>query len=335
MNTLLKVGVIGCGSIADYAHIPNCFNIPSLRPVAFCDIKEDALQGALKKYSVQRGYSHHKTMLEKEDLDAVIIAASASAHFEILSDCMDRGVHIFVEKPITVNLEQAEAIYEKSRNYSGKIMVGYQLRFVENHKIAKRLMLERRIGDLVFFYIRAETLVIKPEETLLIDYTTHLIDLLRYYLEDLEIERIASFQTERDGVDIGASILFQFKNGLIANIETFWVPEFSWGGVRREVELIGTHGKIRTEMTGPSVELYNEKSMRVRLLGKQKIYPKSMVIPSVPITDRGYYLALKAFADCIIEDRVPPVTVLDGYMAIKIADAAKRSRERGEFASIE
>jgi len=327
------MGVIGCGAIADYAHIPNCFNIPKVELSSFCDINESQLKLMGSKYGVERLYTSHLEMLEKESLDAVIIASSADSHCELILDCIDHGLHIFIEKPLAINLEEAARIRERWQGYDKKIQVGYQLRFLPNHDLAKQYMQIKHIGELLYLHMRSETLVIKPEETLLIDYTTHLIDLLRHFTDRAPIESIMSMQYgPRKYADIqeGATILFQFKSGLTANIETIWVPEFSWGGVRRQVEILGTHGKILSDQTGPAIRLYNEQSLRSRLMGSVEIYPKEMMLHSVPITDHAYWAVLNDFVEAVFENREPTVTVEDGYQAIKIADLAVKSHDSGQ-----
>lgn len=326
----IKTAVIGVGSIADYAHIPNCFNIEAIDLVAFCDINREQLKLMQKKYNVSKGYVSHRELLECENLDAVIIASSANSHCEILIDCIDKGLHIYVEKPLTINYEEALKVYNHGKNYDKKIQVGYQLRFLPNHNIAIKNMSKETIGELLYIHMRSETLVIKPEETLLVDYTTHLIDLLRHYTKRAKVDDIFCVQygpEKHKGVLEGATLIFNFTNGLRANIETIWVPDFSWGSVNRRVEILGTHGRITSDQTGPAITIDNVKSTRSQLLGAKTVYPKSMLLPYVPISDQSYYGILKDFTDSIINNRETTITLKDGFEAIKIADCAKRSHE--------
>lgn len=338
MNDNLRLGIIGCGSIADYAHIPNCFNVHGFEVTCFCDIKKEQLDTMCEKYNVKKGYLTHNEMFQKEELDAVLISASADSHYQILIDSMKANLHILVEKPLTADYEQAQSVYEIGKNYNKVILVGYQLRFLPNHILAKQYMVPEYIGNLLYVHIRAETLVIKPEETLLIDYTTHLIDLLRFYVGDRNLENLCSMQygpKKHGNIYEGATILFRFEDGLTANIETIWVPEFSWGGVNRTIEIVGESGKIQTDMTGPSITIYNEKSLRNKILGNKTIYPKSMMLPSVPITDQAYLELLKDFKECIINNKKPAISLHDGFMAILIAESAKVSFEEKRFISFD
>lgn len=333
----LATAVIGCGSIADYAHIPNCFNVPGLELVALCDIRETQLHAMGRKYGVDHLYTSHRELLGKETLDAVVIASSADSHCEIILDCMDQGLHIFIEKPLAINLEEARRIRQRARGYAKKIQVGYQLRFLPNHDLAKKYMQPQHIGELLYIHMRSETLVIKPEETLLVDYTTHLIDLLCHYTDRAPVRSLFSMQygPAKQGIQEGATLLFQFESGLTANIETIWVPEFTWGGVRRQVEILGTHGKITTDQTGPAIKVRNEKSLRARFMGDMEIYPEQMMLHSVPITDYAYWAVLNDFVRAVHEDRPTTIPVEDGYWDILVADLAVRSHTTGQALPLE
>jgi len=323
----IGIGVIGCGAIAQSEHIPNIFSIPQAKLIAICDIDKNRLDSVGQKFSIKNRYTNYEEMLSKEkEIEAVIIATPASTHAEIVLKALKYEKCVFVEKPITTSIEDAVKIVQKSEKLKLPVMVGYQLRFLPNHMKVKDLINRNEIGEPFFLHIRAETLVIKPAETLLIDYGTHFFDLIRWYFDKAKVLSVAGMVTlNHEGTQIGASTLIRFNSGLHASVEAFWVPKFNWGIVDRSLEVLGEEGKIWTKISGPDIRIWRAKSLRDRIFGEKIILPKETVSSYVPLSSYSYRKELEVFIKSVINGTSVPVNARDGLVALRIADAALKS----------
>jgi predicted dehydrogenase len=127
MDKKLKVGVIGCGEIAQIAHIPFLLELPQYDAQAICDISEHVVTGVGNRFGIKNRYLDYKEMISDEDLDAVVI--STHDHFDPVITAANAGVHVLVEKPIAFNLDQADQMIAAAAENNVKLMVAYMKRY--------------------------------------------------------------------------------------------------------------------------------------------------------------------------------------------------------------
>ena len=122
----VRVGVIGCGGIAERAHIPNLLAEPQVRLGALSDINEGKLLAIQQKFNFpkDKSYTDYAKVLDLKDVDAVVIATPTHTHAEIALKAIEAGKHVFVEKPLSVTVAQAEAIVESPRPASRVHVLG-------------------------------------------------------------------------------------------------------------------------------------------------------------------------------------------------------------------
>jgi predicted dehydrogenase len=127
MNTAmnpLRIGVIGCGAIAQLSHIPYIADDERFELVALADMNESLLNEVADRYKIAHRYVDYKDVYARDDIDAVIICHSGS-HYETILAAIDAEKHIFTEKPVAWNLRQVEEIAETVANYDKIVQVGY------------------------------------------------------------------------------------------------------------------------------------------------------------------------------------------------------------------
>lgn len=318
----LGVSVIGVGAISESAHLPNLLKIPSVRVVNICDINLERLDYIGKLFNIEKRFTNYIDAIQDEHVDAVIIATSAPEHARITLACIDKQIPVFVEKPLATSISDARAIVQASEKHNCPVMVGFQLRFLPNHQIVKKYLYQNEIGPLLMAHIRAETLVIKPAESLLIDYGTHFFDLIRYYFPQDPIIAISSHVKYIENDQVGASILLEYESGIHTNIELYWLPQFNWGIVDRTLEVLGLEGKITTKMSGPEVYLWRTKSTRDRMFGVKTLLPKEAKTAYTPLSDYCYQKELESFFSSIIKKEAFEVSAIDGLKSLEIAHYA-------------
>lgn len=339
MANQIRFGVIGCGGIAESAHIPNLLVSPYARLEALVDIDENRLLLMQRKFNFPKDkcYRNYGEVLSSKDIDAVVIATPAHTHGEIVLEAVKAGKHVFVEKPLSAKVEEAEAIVKSASEFGVKVMVGYQHRFIVSHRIAKRYLRAGKIGDVFFGEVHSESLIVKPEEGILLDYGVHLIDLLCWYFDDSKVDEVAALSYGGGGGEMEkhAVIILRFSNGVLGRIGAFFMEGYSsWSASDRYVKLLGTRGKLVASLTGPTITLYKEGSLLSRLRGPHTFMPRGAVHEKLPLTEAAYREEMHEFIQSILKDRKPAVDAEQGLMVQKILEAIQQSIKERKFVKV-
>ena len=138
----VNLAVIGCGFIAETAHIPNAIGMPEARLVAVADVNEERLKVVEQKFGIKEYHLDYHEVLFRPDVDAVLVCTPTSTHAQIAVEATGEGKHVFIEKPMTTNSAEAERVVEAVRESGVKFMVGMNYRFIPSHRIAKRFIRE-------------------------------------------------------------------------------------------------------------------------------------------------------------------------------------------------
>jgi predicted dehydrogenase len=212
----------------------------------------------------------------------------------------------------------------EAKKYHVNVMVGFQMRFLQNHvDVARRMIRRGSIGSLLAAEVHSEALRIKPADGILLDYGTHFFDLLRWYLSDQTVTKVGAQVVKSEGNQF-ALVYLTFASNIVCSLCLYWVPGYTSGKeLDRYVRFIGERGKITTDQSSSFLNLYRPRSgIQVKHYDNSKSYP------------RRYEGEIKEFVKSIMEGRQSSITAFDGLMAIKIAEAAKESSERGKSVSI-
>ncbi|WP_339922751.1 Gfo/Idh/MocA family oxidoreductase [uncultured Cyclobacterium sp.] len=147
----LKVGLIGCGSRGQgLASLMR--NLPMISLVACCDpIKEHLDKGLAYADKGAKGFSDYRELLEKGNVDAVIIATPLYLHFPMAMDAIDAGKHIYVEKTITYSIEEAEKLAQRVNGSSTILQVGHQYRYYALYHKVKEIIDKGWCGQVTQF----------------------------------------------------------------------------------------------------------------------------------------------------------------------------------------
>lgn len=147
----VRVGIIGTGWIAA-AHIASYLKMPDVDIVAGADIVEGKADAFFARHGVAgvRTYTNHQEMLKNERLDCVSVCTYNRAHAQCTIDALNAGVHVLLEKPMCVTLEEAVAILRAEKR-SGKVLsIGFQPRFDPNMRKIKEIVQSGELGDVYY-----------------------------------------------------------------------------------------------------------------------------------------------------------------------------------------
>ena len=189
----MNVGVIGCGFIANLAHLPALKKQPDVKILAVCDIVEEKAKEAAAQYDVPHIFTDYKKMLEMDELDSVHVLTPNYMHVDPTVDALNAGKHVIVEKPIGRTPAEGKQMLAAAKASGKKLMVAQNMRFDPKHQIVKRYVDAGELGDI--YYARVQALrrrgipgwgVFTDKEKQgggpLIDLAVHILDLTLYLM---------------------------------------------------------------------------------------------------------------------------------------------------------
>ncbi|MET0773118.1 MAG: Gfo/Idh/MocA family oxidoreductase [Candidatus Limnocylindrales bacterium] len=142
----VRVGVIGCGWWSTRAHLPALAAHPDAVIAAIADPDADRRDRAGERFDVRARYADAASMLAAEDLDAAIVATPHASHAPLARSCLDRGLHVLVEKPLTIDPLDAFDLVERATAARRELIVGYPYHYVPQVGELRRRFADGAIG---------------------------------------------------------------------------------------------------------------------------------------------------------------------------------------------
>ena len=145
----VRLGYIGCGFMAQKVHIPNFTSIPDCELIGLAEVRTELGKQVQSRFGIPQLYRDHDELAQNADIEAVAVSADFTLQGEIAKDLLLAGKHVFMEKPMAVSVEQAEAIVAASQKSGKKLMVGYMKRYDAGNEIVKAKVTQfRETGEL-------------------------------------------------------------------------------------------------------------------------------------------------------------------------------------------
>jgi predicted dehydrogenase len=144
MDGMLKIAIVGCGKIAD-AHASQIQRIGGCEIVGVCDREPLMAKQLYERFPVKSYFTDLADLVDKVRPDVVHITTPAESHFELARFCLDQGCHVYVEKPFTLNVEQAQVLVDTAERKGVKLTVGHNDQFTH---VARRMRALVRSGYL-------------------------------------------------------------------------------------------------------------------------------------------------------------------------------------------
>ena len=141
-DRLLRIGVLGCGPIAQFAHFDACRKARNAELYAMCDRATDLLARMAAVHQPRVTYSDYDQMLADPQVEAVIIAAADQFHVALCQQALAAGKHVLVEKPLGVTVEECDLLRADVRRSGLVVQVGYMKRFDPGIQFAHRFIHE-------------------------------------------------------------------------------------------------------------------------------------------------------------------------------------------------
>jgi len=338
LKKIIHAGIIGAGGISE-AHAQGYLSIPhKARIIAVADIDKKTAKQKARKWGVQSWYVDFQDLVKRDDIDAVSVCTPTYTHAQISIAAMKEGKHVLCEKPMAMNLNQADEMIQTSEKENMILQVGHRNRFDPIFEKTKEIIEKGTIGKVCLVKARQahgwgwaggkpRSWFAEPDKSgggTLLDNGCHLFDLLTWFVGDVDniCAYLGTLVYEVQVEDNGVAIL-QFANGAIGEVDTSW----SYRGDLFEncIEVFGSEGTIIADAVRRKLLVYS------RFLNPRKL--RGWISPFVPAAS-AHTKEIQDFVDCIIEGRRPRVSGEDGKKSLELALAAYESARRGERISL-
>ena len=254
-DTMSKIALAGVGKMG-MNHLRVLHEMPGVEVAAICDADPNNLSKAAQKHQITRTYTDLDELLEKESLDAVVLATPTARHMDQASQCLKRGLSLFVEKPLAPSEEECEAIIMQAKDAGQLLFVGHIERYNPVISRIVELLAESFLGEV--YYV--ETVRSGPfpkrlygsQDGVVIDLAVHDLDLVSYLFGGLRKIYAQHITIGPDGgnQDIYAKAMFETERGIVGS------SEFSWISPRTE----------------RSISIYGDKGLLVGNLREQELW---------------------------------------------------------------
>lgn len=252
----VKVAFIGSGGIARL-HMGILSRMEDVQMVSFCDVDGQRATAVAEEYG-GKGYTDHREMLEKEDLQAVYICLPPFAHSTQEIDAAEKGIALFVEKPVALTQEKAEQIRQTIEAKRIIASVGYNWRYLNITREVVKLLKDRKVSFALGSFIGGMPgvpwwRVMSQSGGQIVEQTTHIFDLARYLLGQVKtVYATASSGSMLDVPDFdvhdASTVTLTFANGAVCTITSACIaPQSSYSGLTvytRDLTVEFTSGQL-------------------------------------------------------------------------------------------
>jgi predicted dehydrogenase len=337
----LKVGVVGCGSIARRMHLPAWANMPNVEISALCDCDEKCLRQMSEQFGVRRAFADFEDMLLCDDLDVIDICTPNFLHMPQAVAALEAGKHVMVEKPLARNFQEAVKIVKAARKNDRKLTVAFPLRFRFEGATLKKYIDAGELGDIYYVHARALRRRGVPSRGVftdkkkqgggpLIDLGVHYIDLMLWLMgHPKPVSATGTVYTKlanREGsphledytVEDLASGFVRFDNGASMVIETSFAANVEKDTLGATI--LGDQGGA----TFPPLTIYKEECGALVDL-----------TPIPPPPANSHEPIARSLIDSIRNGGTPAVTGEEALIVMKIVDAIYMSAETGREEPVE
>lgn len=328
---MVKIGLIGCGRIAQIAHLDALTRLSDATVVALADRDRAQLDRAAEQVPEAATYTDYEQLLADSDAEAVLICLPSAMHAEGAIAAFEAGKHVYIEKPMATTLEDAQAVLAAQERAGTVGAVGFNFRFGTMHQQARQHIQSGSIGDVAY----ARTTFTSPPRALkswkqtraggggaLLILGSHHVDLVPYLLGQ-DIEEVYAEVESRHSEDDTATLHMRTKSG--TPVQCF----FSMSAAAEDrIEVYGEAGKLMIDRfagqlarTGPTIEYSRPK----RLLNELKSFADGVRRLLRPHGEPTFGAALGAFVRSIETGQVESPTLRDGYRSLAVIAAAEES----------
>lgn len=321
----LAIGLIGAGRIGQVHADHLTTRIPAARLMMVADAYEPAAKACAERYHIPAWAQDYHAVLDRQDIQAVVIGSSTDTHAKIIQEAAQAGKHIFCEKPISLDLASIDLALAAVEQAGVKLQIGFNRRFDANYRRVHTAVVEEEIGRPHLLHIISCDPAPPPIEYvrvsggIFLDMMIHDFDMARFLIGS-EVEQIFALGEvlidpaigEAGDVDT-AAVMLKFANGVIGTIENSRKASY---GYDQRVEVLGSAGAIRIDNNYPNTAIMSD-SQNVR-----RDLPLHFFMERYT---QSFVAEIEAFVKAVLNETPTPVTGQDGRAPVVMALAARKS----------
>lgn len=316
----LRLGIIGCGAITEFAHLPAAVSFPGVRVTALVDSDQARLDRLVRKFGLAAKTStNYREILDH--IDAAVLAVPNHLHLPIGTELLSRRIHVLCEKPLAISRSECEQLCQAARDSSSVLAVGYFTRFFPSTRLLKHLLDSNFIGRVHSFDYEFGTE--KGGWTPVSGYNlsrstagggvllvngSHFFDKLTYWLDDLRIQSYAD--DNHGGVEANCRVELQARcqgppvQGLVTLSKTHLL--------KNRLRIVGDYG---------SLELAEGERTKVSFFPKHTGLRQEISWAEAPVADEEYFrLQLEDFVAAVRSGSKPMVSGEEATRSIALIE---------------
>jgi len=342
----IKVGIIGCGKIAQVRHLPEYAEHPEAQIAGLFDINRQRTRELADQYGA-KAYESYEALLADPDIQAVSVCAANFAHAEITIAALEAGKHVLCEKPMAITLSECEAMVAAAQKNGKFLMIGHNQRLAKAHSTAKELIDQGLIGRIVTFRTTfghggPETWSVDPGKNVwffdktkaamgaMADLGIHKTDLIHYLTGQRVIRTTARVVTldKRDatgaliGVDDNSVCIYELSGGIMGTMTASWTH---YGAEDNSTILYGTRGIMR---------IYDDPACAIKVIlndGQELRYDVEAIQTNDNQTKSG---VIDLWMESLVNNTAPEISGESALAAMRAVFASIESSEQGRTIEI-
>lgn len=320
----INVGILGAGRIGR-VHAENlAYRIPDAQILAVADVIEDAAKKLAADLRIPAVFSNPRAIFDDTRIDAVIICSSTDTHAQLIEDAAAAKKHIFCEKPIALDLAKIDHALAAVQQAGVKLQIGFNRRFDPSFKRVRESITSGQIGTPHILRITSRDpapppiAYVKVSGGIFLDMTIHDFDMARFLLGDVtEVYAVGNVLVDPEIGKAGdvdtAVITLRFANGALGMIDNSRKAVY---GYDQRAEVFGSGGVAIANNKTPDTVVQSDA------VGVHSAKPLHFFIERYA---DAYVAEMQEFVRCVIEDKTPSVTGMDGRAPVVIGYAALKS----------
>jgi len=340
----LKVGLIGCGHIAQLVLLNVLKQLPDVELFALAESDPERLEEASKRTPKAVTFTSYEELLLIPEIDAVVICLPNNLHAQATIAAIEHGKHVYLEKPLATNLREAQNVLQAWRRTRLVGMIGFNYRFNALYQAAKQQCLSSRLGEFVCVRTVFST-ALRALPTwksnrqsgggVLLDLASHHFDLLRF-LFGVEVKEVFARVWSHNSEDDSAALQIRLANGL--TVQSF----FSLSATEEDrFEIYGQAGKLTVDRyLSFDVEISDSTAKFARI--KWLVMKLHSVLHSpylkekifTPGIEPSYRAALAHFVSAARNNHPTSPNFWDGYRSLAVIEAAEESDRKQRVVSL-
>jgi predicted dehydrogenase len=330
------MGVVGYGYWGPNI-VRNLRSLEGCQVAGVCDQSPAAVRRIKQAHPDLNVTTNCSELLESKEIDAVAVVTPVCTHFDLAKAALQNGKHVFVEKPFTATVRQAEELVELAERKNLKIMVDHTFLFTGAVRKIRELIDEGVLGDLYYYdSTRVNLGLFQHDVSVIWDLAPHDLSIMSFLIPEEPEAVVATGQSHLNGLVDVAFLTVYFPGNTIAHINVNWLSP-----VKVRTTLLGGEKKMLVWNDLEADEKLKIYDKGAQISNGQGLYDLmvsyrsgDMWAPKVEQTE-ALKLELGHFVDCVLKDRTPLNDGIAGLRVVKLLEAADRSlKERGRAVQI-